>query len=283
MYYLFIYIYYKYIILYIYSFIFISPSSVCPQVSAELKACDPPSISVHIDEIAHSISDCSYNSRLTWTHTDSSEMHNDNRDPPAPPPPRPIYRRRDSHDDDDEEEDEIDPRKEKRTQKYLISMVTLFAMCWCPINILILVTHFVYESDDNSGHFDITYLTFTFFGFLSTCINPVLFASWHMSDRTKDRLRGYFRFSNRRRESAHAMVRRRTDSEGYSGGSPPPAAPPIAQPPSQRKADKENGHLLTTAAARPERLRLSPVVKPRRDGRRGGHEGSGKGTVASKH
>ncbi len=114
------------------------------------------------------------------------------------------------HDDTDEE---IDVRKEKRTQKYMITMVTLFAICWCPVNILILVTHFVYETDNNVGHFDITYPTFLFFGFLSTCVNPVLIASWQMSNQTKDRLRGYFRFSNRsrRRSSAHSSTSRTTE------------------------------------------------------------------------
>ena len=112
------------------------------------------------------------------------------------------------HDDHD---DDIDFRKEKRSQKYMITMVMLFAICWCPVNILILVTHFVYENDSNSGHFDITYMTFTFFGFLSTCTNPVLVGSWLMSNRTKDRLRGYFRFSNRRRSSAHSSTSRTTE------------------------------------------------------------------------
>ncbi|CAL1526266.1 unnamed protein product, partial [Lymnaea stagnalis] len=94
-------------------------------------------------------------------------------------------------------DDELDIHKEKRTQNYLITMTTLFGMCWCPLNILILVHFFVHENDDNIGHYDITYMLFAWFGFLSTCTTPVLFASWRMSDATKDRLRGYFRFSNR--------------------------------------------------------------------------------------
>ena len=107
--------------------------------------------------------------------------------------------------------DEIDMKKEKRGQRYLITMVTLFAICWCPINLLILVTHFVMENEDNSGHFDITYATLTFIGYLSTCMNPTLFAYWHMSDSTRDRLRGYFRFSNRRRSSEHSDSPRRRE------------------------------------------------------------------------
>ena len=95
-------------------------------------------------------------------------------------------------------DDDLDLAKEKRTQNYLITMTTVFAMCWCPINILILVTYFVHENDDNAESYDVTYITFAWFAYLSTFTTPVLFASWRMSNATKDRLRGYFRFSNRR-------------------------------------------------------------------------------------
>jgi hypothetical protein len=33
-------------------------------------------------------------------------------------------------------EAELDVRKEKRNQKYLISMVTVFAICLCPLMVL---------------------------------------------------------------------------------------------------------------------------------------------------
>ncbi|XP_076439507.1 prolactin-releasing peptide receptor-like [Babylonia areolata] len=104
-------------------------------------------------------------------------------------------------------DDDLDLAKEKRTQNYLITMTTVFAMCWCPINILILVAYFVHENDNNEESYDITYITFTWFAFLSTCTTPVLFASWRMSSATKDRLRGYFRFSNRRHNHAAAPRR----------------------------------------------------------------------------
>lgn len=108
------------------------------------------------------------------------------------------YTDRATHDSDDD----INLAKEKRSQNYLIAMVTAFAMCWCPMYILILVHYFVHENADNTGHIDITFMTFAWFGYLSTCVNPVLFASWRMSSTTKDRLKGYFRFSNRRRSSS---------------------------------------------------------------------------------
>lgn len=173
------------------------------RVSAEIKAAETPSVVMPFKETMNSISDDTYQTNVTWSssgsHTDqraddrnSFEDHSDLIHPHSPlrcPDP----------DDEDDIQVDFDFRKEKRTQKYLIAMVVLFAMCWCPVNILSLVNHFVFENEDNTGHFDVTFLTFTFFGFMSTCTNPILFASWCMSDQAKDRLRGYFRFSNRQR------------------------------------------------------------------------------------
>ncbi|GAB6026143.1 hypothetical protein CHUAL_012340 [Chamberlinius hualienensis] len=102
------------------------------------------------------------------------------------------------------DDDVFDLRKEKRTQKYLITMVTLYGMCLCPFEILRLVRHIIVETNDNSGHLDLAFLIFVWIGFLPVCITPVLFASWQMSRPVKDRLRGYFRFSNRRRSRPSA-------------------------------------------------------------------------------
>ncbi len=177
------------------------------RVSAEIKVCEgSTTVSMHIDDTIHSASESSYQSRITWS-TNLSEHRIEPEGASGESTHHSRYTERyHTSQHDQENDDEIDMQKEKQTQKYMITMVMLFAMCWCPVNILILVTHFVYENEDNSGHFDITYLTFTFIGFLSTCINPILFASWRMSDRTKDRLRGYFRFSNRRRSSGHSDI-----------------------------------------------------------------------------
>ncbi|KAH9508593.1 hypothetical protein Btru_052113 [Bulinus truncatus] len=103
-------------------------------------------------------------------------------------------------------DEDLDIHKEKRTQNYLITMTTIFAMCWCPLHILVLVHYIVHETNNNMGHYDITYLIFACFGFLSTSSTPVLFTSWRMSDATKDKLRGYFRFSNRWRSSTSSEV-----------------------------------------------------------------------------
>ena len=89
--------------------------------------------------------------------------------------------------------EDIDLHKERMTQRYVMLMVIMFAICWCPINLLNVIYNFVYENQDNRGHFDITYVTFIFFGFLSTCVNPVLFALWQTPPQKKRYLKKYFR------------------------------------------------------------------------------------------
>lgn len=159
---------------------------LCVKVSAELKILENrPLYSVHYTTNT-SASHVSWTEQNGNSRRESSTESNDNKS---------------KHADSENQEcdDDIDVYKERRTQSYIITMVTLFAMLWCPLNILILVQYFVHENGDNTGHFDITYITFTWFGFLSTCTNPVLYASWQMSDTTKDRLKGYFRFSTKRK------------------------------------------------------------------------------------
>ncbi|XP_039282357.1 uncharacterized protein LOC111050764 [Nilaparvata lugens] len=109
-------------------------------------------------------------------------------------------------------EAELDMRREKRTQKYLIAMVTVFAICLCPLTVLRIAKLALNETYENSGHFDITFTLFVWIAFLPTITTPVLYASWRMSRSTKERLRGYFRLSNRqerRNEEDEAAHQRR--------------------------------------------------------------------------
>ncbi|XP_064085816.1 neuropeptide Y receptor type 5-like [Macrobrachium nipponense] len=96
---------------------------------------------------------------------------------------------------------QIDLTKEKRNQKYIVTMTAAVALCLCPLMILRLVKNMVLETYDNSGHFDITFITFVWVAFFPTVSTPALFASWRMSRSTKDRLEGYLRFSNRSHRS----------------------------------------------------------------------------------
>ncbi|XP_046368330.1 prolactin-releasing peptide receptor-like isoform X1 [Haliotis rufescens] len=189
------------------------------RVSAEIKSRESASISIHFasngSDVLRNIPDHSYQSSLAWPRENRATTSTSEVGATAEPTPPQVksYNERATQDSDDD----LDLVKEKRTQNYLISMTTLFAMCWCPLHILILVHYFVHENDTNQDHYDVTYITFTWFGFLSTCTNPILFASWSMSSATKDRLRGYFRFSNRRR-SASSQRRRYQTHPHYVNG-----------------------------------------------------------------
>ena len=106
-------------------------------------------------------------------------------------------------------------------------MVVIFAACWCPLNLLYLVTPFLVP-EEKEANMDITFITFSWIGFLSTCATPVLYASWHMSDTTRDRLRGYFRYSNRRHSSSSSAcqlpVRSRQETQTPSASTSRPAS-----------------------------------------------------------
>ncbi|XP_054289813.1 prolactin-releasing peptide receptor-like [Macrosteles quadrilineatus] len=94
-------------------------------------------------------------------------------------------------------ENELDIKKEKKVQQYLITMVTVFGICLCPLMVLRLAKMAVAETYENTGHFDLTYVTFVWVAFLPTCTTPLLFIYWRMNKSTKERLRGYLRLSNR--------------------------------------------------------------------------------------
>ncbi|CAD6216199.1 GSCOCG00004418001-RA-CDS [Cotesia congregata] len=93
---------------------------------------------------------------------------------------------------------EIDVAKEIRSQKYLIFMVSYYAILLCPLMVLKLAKLALVETAENEGHFDITYTIFVWLGFTPTVATPILYASWQMSRPTKERLKGYFQSSSRR-------------------------------------------------------------------------------------
>ncbi|KAH3789779.1 prolactin-releasing peptide receptor-like [Dreissena polymorpha] len=161
-------------------------------------------------------------SKVTWATNSGRRLAN----PESASPRHKEYTERPTQDSDDD----IDLAKEKTAQNYLISMVTFFAICWCPMYILILVHYFVHENADNTGHIDVTFMTFAWFGYLSTCVNPILFASWRMPSETKDRLKGYFRFSNRRRSSSQISRTEVSESLIVSTTSSPRVARMAIQP-----------------------------------------------------
>ncbi|KAF7278306.1 hypothetical protein GWI33_008656 [Rhynchophorus ferrugineus] len=103
-------------------------------------------------------------------------------------------------------ESELDVMKEKRTQKYLGSIVTMYAICLLPLMIMRLARLALVETYENSSHFDYTYVLFVWLAFLPTCLTPAMFVCWQMSRSSKERLKGYFRFSNRKMRHSNETV-----------------------------------------------------------------------------
>lgn len=120
-----------------------------------------------------SINDTQRNAFLPPANNQTPNSHNDGgRDSDTPTTPY-------AH--EETEDGELDVAKEKRNQRFIVTIVTAFALCLCPLMILRLVKNMVMETYDNSGHFDITFITFVWIAFLPTVTTPALFAAWKMN------------------------------------------------------------------------------------------------------
>lgn len=80
-------------------------------------------------------------------------------------------------------EDTVDWMKERRTQNTVMMMVTVYAVCLLPLNILRLIVHVVHEGPEQSVHFDLSFAFAVLIAFLPTLGTPYLFRVWHLSTR----------------------------------------------------------------------------------------------------
>ncbi|XP_037780045.1 orexin receptor type 1-like isoform X2 [Penaeus monodon] len=76
------------------------------------------------------------------------------------------------------EECQLDLEEEKRSQTYLALIIGISTLCLTPLAVLRLVKNEILETRQNSGHFDITYITFVWVAFLPAVSTPVVFAAW---------------------------------------------------------------------------------------------------------
>ncbi|CAG9824078.1 unnamed protein product [Phaedon cochleariae] len=138
---------------------------------------------------------------------------------------------------------DLDLAKEMRTQKFLVAVVTAFGLCLCPLMILRLARLALIETYDNSGHFDVTYAIFVWIAFAPTCATPMMFAAWQMSGSRMDRLRGYFRFSDRksRRHSSDTVTTTATGTPALAARPPPRRLPRDLPPPEEGGASDSYG------------------------------------------
>ncbi|XP_017042144.1 uncharacterized protein LOC108088711 [Drosophila ficusphila] len=109
---------------------------------------------------------------------------------------------------------ELDVHREKRKQRNFGSMAATQVVCMCPLMILRFARLSLEETYENTKHFDFTYLMFVWMAFLPTVIFPCIYASQILPREERERLRGYFRLSSKRKSKSQ----RRSDAGGGSGG-----------------------------------------------------------------
>ncbi|XP_033212336.1 neuropeptide Y receptor type 6 [Belonocnema kinseyi] len=80
-------------------------------------------------------------------------------------------------------------------------------------NDIIIAKLALHETYENSGYFDVSYTVFVWIAFLPTVTTPGIYASWQMSRMAKERLRGYFRFSNRLRNAREDSTASRSEPQ----------------------------------------------------------------------
>ncbi|XP_023317664.1 orexin receptor type 1 isoform X1 [Trichogramma pretiosum] len=78
------------------------------------------------------------------------------------------------------EECDVDVRKEKRTQKYLICMVVAFAACLGPLMLLRLIRPAIKETYYNTHHVGLVYIALVWIAFLPSLLTPCFYAQWQM-------------------------------------------------------------------------------------------------------
>lgn len=78
-------------------------------------------------------------------------------------------------------DDEKDWAFEKQMQSFLAKAVITYATCLLPLNLIRLLKHVVYETYENSFHFDISFIMVVWLAFLPTITTPVIFLFWQQS------------------------------------------------------------------------------------------------------
>ncbi|GFR13307.1 g_PROTEIN_RECEP_F1_2 domain-containing protein [Trichonephila clavata] len=89
--------------------------------------------------------------------------------------------------------DEKDWNLEKQMQSFLATAVTSYATCLLPLNLIRLLKHVVYETYENSFHFDMSFVMVVWLAFLPTVLTPVIFLFWQLSEVHNSSISRYLR------------------------------------------------------------------------------------------
>ncbi|GFT03108.1 g_PROTEIN_RECEP_F1_2 domain-containing protein [Nephila pilipes] len=89
--------------------------------------------------------------------------------------------------------DEKDWNLEKQMQSFLATAVTTYATCLLPLNLVRLLKHVVYETYENSFHFDMSFITVVWLAFIPTVSTPVIFLFWQRTGVHNSSISRYLR------------------------------------------------------------------------------------------
>ena len=91
----------------------------------------------------------------------------------------------------------LDIRREKRSQRFLVLVVSVYFASLLPLNVLKIVRQVVTETYDNEHDFDVTYIIIVWLAFLPTVIIPWFVAHWLLIGAwRKDRFVPYLQNGN---------------------------------------------------------------------------------------
>ncbi|XP_054708589.1 neuropeptide Y receptor type 5-like [Uloborus diversus] len=90
-------------------------------------------------------------------------------------------------------DDNRDWQLEKQIQDFLAWAVTSYAVCLLPLNLVRLLKHVVYETYENSFHFDMTFITVVWIASLPIITTPGIFLYWHRTGEHTSNISRYLR------------------------------------------------------------------------------------------
>ncbi|XP_057669159.1 prolactin-releasing peptide receptor [Diorhabda carinulata] len=115
-------------------------------------------------------------------------------------------------------EPDLNVIKERRTQKFLVTIVVLYGISLCPLMVMKIARLAIVETYENMGYFDVVYIIFVWVAFLPACSTPLLFITWKLNSSSVERIRGYLRLSSRKMRHSSETVTTLTGTPASNQG-----------------------------------------------------------------